>query len=93
METQNMVVGLYKYFSFDVVCKGCVLGNHHQEPFYAIKSWKAQKLLELVHNDLYYINLPSLVGARNILTFIVDLSHFTWVYFPKNKNLVFEKFK
>jgi hypothetical protein len=27
------------------------------------------------------------------LTFIDDLSHFTWVFFLKNKNLVFEKFK
>jgi hypothetical protein len=32
-------------------------------------------------------------GARYILTFIDDLSCFTWVYFLKNKNLVFEKFK
>jgi transposase InsO family protein len=27
------------------------------------------------------------------LTFIDDFSHFTWVFFLKNKNLVFEKFK
>jgi hypothetical protein len=51
------------------------------------------KLLELVHSDLCCINLPSLAGARYILTFIDDLSHFTWVYFLKNKNHVFEKFK
>lgn len=39
------------------------------------------------------MNKPSLVGAKDILTFINDLSRFTWVYFVKNKNLVFEKFK
>jgi hypothetical protein len=50
-------------------------------------------LLELVHNDLSCINLPSLVDARYILTFIDDLSRFTWVFFVKNKNRVFERFK
>jgi len=34
-----------------------------------------------------------LEGARYILTFIDAFSRFTWVYFMKNKNLVFEKFR
>jgi hypothetical protein len=34
-----------------------------------------------------------LAGARYIFTFIDDFSRFTWVFFLKNKNLVFEKFK
>jgi hypothetical protein len=33
METQNMVVGLPKVFPPEGVCKGCVLGKHHQAPF------------------------------------------------------------
>jgi hypothetical protein len=49
--------------------------------------------LTVVRSDVCSINLPSLVGERYILTLIDDLSHFTWVYFLKNKNLVFEKFK
>jgi transposase InsO family protein len=93
METQKMVVGLPKVFPPEGVYKGCVLGKHHQAPFDSGKVWRAQNLLELVHNDVCCINLPSLAGARYILTFIDDLSHFTWVYFLKNKNLVFEKFK
>jgi hypothetical protein len=39
------------------------------------------------------MNQPSLVGARYVLTFIDDFSRYTWVYFLKNKDHVFEKFK
>jgi len=40
------------------------------------------------------MNKPSLASALNyILTFIDDFSKFAWVYFLKNKNHVFEKFK
>ena len=39
------------------------------------------------------MNKPSLVGMKHILTFIDDLSRFTWAYFLNNKSLVFEKFK
>jgi hypothetical protein len=93
METQKMIVGLPNFFPHEGVCKSCVLGKHHQAPFESGKVWRAQNLLELVHSDVCYINIPSLAGARYILTFIDDLSHFTWVYFLKNMNLVFEKFK
>jgi hypothetical protein len=47
----------------------------------------------MVLSDLCCSNLPSLVGARYIFTFIDDLPHFMWVYFLKKKNHVFEKFK
>jgi hypothetical protein len=70
-----------------------VLSKNHQAPFDSSKVWQEQDLLVQVHSDVCCINLPSLVGARYILTFIDDLSHFTWVYFLKNKNLVFENFK
>jgi hypothetical protein len=35
---------------------------------------------------------PSLTSARYVLTFNDDLSHYTWVYFLKNKIHVFEIF-
>ena len=49
--------------------------------------------LELLHSDLCCINKTSLVGARYVLTFIDDLSHYTLIYFLKNKNCVSERFK
>jgi hypothetical protein len=93
MKTHNMVVGLPKLFPHDGVYKGCVLGKNHRAPFNSSKYLRAQNLLEMVHNDLCCINLPSLAGVSYIFTFIDDLSHLTWVYFLKKKNHVVEKFK
>lgn len=39
------------------------------------------------------MNKPSRGGEKYIFTFIDDLSRITWVYFMKNRNLVFQKFK
>jgi hypothetical protein len=88
-----MVVGFPMVFSPEGVCKGCVLVKHHQAPFDSVQAWRVQNLLELVHSDVFSINLPSLAGVRYILTFIDDLSCFTWVFYLKNKNLFFDKFK
>jgi hypothetical protein len=74
MVTQNMVTGLPKFFPPNGVCRGCVLGKHHQEPFDFDKSWHAQHPLGILQNDLYCINNPSLEGDNYILTFINDLS-------------------
>jgi hypothetical protein len=93
MATQKMVFGLPKVFPPEGVYKGCVLSKHHRAPFDSGKVWQVQNLLELFHNDVCCINLPSLVSIRYILAFIDDLSRFTWVYFLMNKNLVFENFK
>jgi hypothetical protein len=88
-----MVVGMSKVFPPKGLCNFFVLGNHHQEPFDSGKVWQAHNLLEMVHSDVYCINLPLLEGVRYILTFIDDFSHFTWVVFLKNKNFVCDKFK
>jgi hypothetical protein len=93
MVTQNMVVSLPKTLPPDGVYRGCVLGKHHHAPFDLEISWHVQNQLELVHSDLCCMNKPSLLGVKYILTFIDDLSIFSWVYFLKNKSLVFEKFK
>ena len=88
-----MVVGLPKILPPDGVCRGCVLGKHHQAPFNSRNAWHASNPLELVHNDLCFINKLSLAIARYVLTFIDDLSHYTWVYLLKNKIHIFERFK
>lgn len=88
-----MVAGLPKVLPPNGLCKGCVLGMHHWARFDSRNAWHASNPLELVHSDLFYINNPSLVGANYVLTFIDDLTHYTWVYFMKNKGHVFEKFK
>jgi hypothetical protein len=88
-----MVARLSRVFPPEALCKGCVLRNHHKEPFESGKSWRPHKLLELVHSDVFSINMPSLVGAMYILNFIDYFSHFIWVFFLKKKKTFFEQFK
>jgi hypothetical protein len=88
-----MVASFSKVCPLEGVCKGCILGKHHQEPFDSKKSWQVKNLLKLVHINVCYINIPSMEGAKCILNFIDDLSRYTWVYFLKSKNLVFKNFK
>lgn len=88
-----MVVGLPKILPPDRFGRGCMLGKHHQAPFDSRIAQHAQNKLELVHSDLCYMNKTSLVGVKDILTFINDISRFSWVYFLKNKSRIFEKFK
>ena len=88
-----MVPSLPKVFPPDGVCKGCVLGKNHKVPFDSRNAWCESNPLELVHSDLCYINKPSLASARYVLTFIDDLSHYSWVYVLNKKSHVFEIFK
>ena len=88
-----MVVGLPILLPPYGLLKGCVLDKHHQAPFHIGKAWHVIKPLELVHSDLCCINNPSLTVASYVLTFIDDLSQFTWVSFLKIKSHVFERFK
>ena len=47
----------------------------------------------MIHSDISGpFTTTSMNGFRYVLTFIDDLSIFTWVYFLKNKSEVFEKF-
>ena len=88
-----MVVGLPKVLPPNGVCKGCVLTKHHQAPFDSGNAWHVSNPLDLVHSDLCNINKTSLASARYVLSFIDDISCYTWVYFLKNKSHVFEIFK
>ena len=88
-----MVVDLPKVVSSYGVCKGCLLGKHHRAPLDSRNTWRVSNPMVLVQSGLCYINNPSLAGAKYVLTFIDDLSHFTWVYLLKNKSHVFERFK
>ena len=90
MVTQNMVSCLPKVLSPDRVCRGCVLGKHHKAPFNSGKASCVQKPLDLVHSDICN-KKPLLASVMYILTFINELSRFTWVYFLNNKSHVFER--
>jgi hypothetical protein len=46
-----------------------------------------------VHDDLCITKHPSLVGAMYVLTFIDYFLRFSWVYFLKTMDNIFEKLK
>ncbi|UYV83970.1 hypothetical protein LAZ67_X000731 [Cordylochernes scorpioides] len=61
---------------------------------YSNKNKRASYPLELIHSDVVGpINPRSKGGSNYFVTFIDDFSHYTVVYFMKNKNEVMEKFK
>ena len=64
------------------------------EKFIKGKSWRAKTPLHLVHSDLMGpLEHPSISGSKYVLTFIDDQRRRIWVYFLKNKDEVFGKFK
>lgn len=45
MLRKNMVYGLPKILVGKCLCKSCLMGKHHWEPFQKGKAWRAQNLL------------------------------------------------
>ena len=75
----------------DGVCKGCAKGKNTKKTFPSSKS-KAKGILEIIHSDVYG-PINSLSGYAYYVSFIDDFSRKTWIYFMKNKDEVFSKFK
>ena len=87
-----MVHGLPQVQFLDSFFLGSSLGKHPEQMFDKGKSWIAQCVLELVHNDVAGpFPVPSFGKSRYVLTFIDDYSHFTWVFLMALKSEVFEK--
>jgi transposase InsO family protein len=89
-----MVKGFQDIHFSEGVCEGCILGKHPEEKFEKGKATRAFSSLELVHSDLMGpFPHPSIRKPRYVLTFIDDYSHYTWVYFLRQKSEVFEHLK
>ena len=55
---------------------------------------RANKILELVHNDVFGpVSVPSLGKSVYYVSFIDDFLRNTWIYFLRNKYEVFDRFK
>ena len=77
----------------DGVCKGCAKGKNTKKTFLSSKS-KAKGILEIIHSDVCGpMSSSSLSGYVYYVSFIDDFSRKTWIYFMKNKDEVFSKFK
>lgn len=93
---KQMVKGLPLIGSSDKACEGCILGKEHRDSFPVGKSWRARKLLELVHADI--CGPMKTLSVNKNKYFIIFLDHFsrTWVYFIKEKFdvfVIFQQFK
>ena len=68
-------------------------GNNTKKTFTSSKS-KAKGILEIIHSDVCGpMSSSSLSGYVYYVSFIYDFSRKTWIYFMKNKDEVFSKFK
>ena len=77
----------------DGVCKGCVKGKNTKKTFPSSKS-KEKGILEIIHSYVCSpMSLSSLSGYVYYVSFIDDFSRKTWIYFMKNKDEAFSKFK
>jgi hypothetical protein len=91
LNKENMVEGLPAIKFTSSVCQGCILGKHPEKKFDKGKAQRASSTLGMIHSDIMGpFPQPSIIKARYVLTFIDDLSRFTWVFFLKLKSEVFE---
>ena len=71
----------------------CIYGkqNHVSFPSGAARD---KEILKLIHIDVFELILvQSLVGSQYYVSFIDDFYKMTWMYFPRKKYEVFEKFQ
>ena len=77
----------------DGVCKGCAKGKNTKKTFPRSER-KEKGISEIIHSDVCGpMSSSSLSGYVYYVSFIYDFSRKTWIYFMKNKDEVFNKFK
>ena len=75
------------------VYKGCAKGKNTKKTFPSSES-KEKGILEIIHSNVCgSMSSISLSGYVYYVSFIDDFSRKTWIYFMKNKDEVFSKFK
>lgn len=74
----------------DFICEGCMYGKQHHVS-HPQNLNVSEKVLDIVHVDLCEMNVRSLGGAKYMLLFKDDFSHFRTVYFLKTKDEAFSK--
>src|SRR6202034_520362 len=76
------------------MCAACAKGKATRASFPAAKSGHADKVLGLVHSDLWGpAPVQTITGTRYVITFTDDKSRWVWVAFLKRKSDAFAAFK
>ena len=87
--------GLLSSFDFESyeTCEACFLGKMTKTLFTDFPE-RASDLLELIHTDVCGpMSSTARGGFQYFITFIDDLSRYSYVYLMKHKSETFEKFK
>jgi hypothetical protein len=95
MERQNLVGGLPKFGTKEVmskVCETCQLGKQANHPFLAQTTHVNSKPLEMIHSNVWTTKTKSIGGCRYYVNFIDDRTKKVWVYFMKHQGKVFQHF-
>ena len=93
LQKNSMVEDLLNIKSSKGICKGCTVSKNHEHKFDRGETRRDTCILGLIHSDINgTMPTTSMNVSRYVLTFIDDLSRFTWVYFLKKKTEVLEKF-
>ncbi len=92
MEKQNLVRGLPKFGTKEVmlkVCETCQSGKQIRHPFPVQTTHVSSKPLEIFHSDVWTTKTESIGGCKYYMSFIDDHTRKVWVYFMKHKGEVF----
>jgi len=81
-------------FEKDKISEASVKGKEVKSSFKMIEFISTQKLIELLHIDLFGpVQTASLSGKRYGFVIVDDFSRFTWVLFLKHKDESFKAFQ
>ena len=79
---------------FPAICKTCIQGKQHRDPFLKKASTRASQILQLVHSDIHgprKVAMPQ--GFKYWITFIDDKSCFVCIYLMKTKDQALDTFR
>lgn len=94
MITRELVTGIPRMEIESKVCGSCLLGKQARHPFPKGTSYRAERILELIHGDLCGPITPSTSGGnRYIFVLIDDCSRYMWIALLKEKSDALSKFK
>jgi hypothetical protein len=90
----DRIKGLPLFHMTHKICVNCMAGKQHMECFPKSTLHRAPQVLELIHTDLVGpFKAASLSGSRYFIVFTDDFSCKSWVYFMKQKEESFQKFR
>ncbi|GAA0161931.1 hypothetical protein LIER_18135 [Lithospermum erythrorhizon] len=87
LQNKKLVIGLSSFKIEENTCADCLIGKQTMKSMPKQTTWKAKKVLELVHSDICGPITPiSSSGKKYFLTFIDDYSRKGWAYLLANKS-------